>query len=107
MWVLDLISKKCVDTHPTVCILSSTHALKNGLIKPQLQTGLVKHLPLIAVPRNQTVDLDGLGLANTVAPRLRLVNQAIKTSETLSFTINFILFAVYFDCFHLDRSSNS
>lgn len=46
----------CVDisagvrSHPAVGILSSTHALENSLVKSQLQAGLVKHLPLIAVP---------------------------------------------------------
>lgn len=78
----------CDASHPTVGVLSSTHALEDGLVEPQLQTGLVEHLPLIAVPGDQTVDLDGLGLADTMTPGLGLQEDAFIESETL-FYLNF------------------
>lgn len=73
-------------THPTIGILSSTHALKHGLVEPQLKTGLVKHLPLVAVPGDQTVDLDRLGLANTMTPGLSLDEDTFRKSDMLVFT---------------------
>lgn len=60
-------------SHPTVGVLSSTHALEDGLVKPQLQTGLVKHFSLVAVPGDETVDLHRLGLANPMTSCLGLV----------------------------------
>lgn len=68
----------CEASHPTVGILSPTHALEDSLVEPQLQTGLVKHLPLVAVPGDQTVDLDSLGLADTMTPSLGLEDDAFK-----------------------------
>lgn len=71
-------------SYPTVGILSATHALQHSLVEPQLQTGLVKHLPLVAVPGDQAVDLDRLGLADTVTPCLGLVEEGHTRSETLT-----------------------
>lgn len=65
-------------SHPTIGVLSSTHALEDGLVEPQLETGLVEHLPLIAVPGDQTVDLDCLGLADTMTPGLGLKEDTFK-----------------------------
>lgn len=73
-------------THPAVGVLSSTHALEDGLVEPQLQTGLVEHFPLVAVPGDQTVDLDRLGLADTMTPGLGLDEDTFRDSETLFYS---------------------
>lgn len=73
----------CDASHPAVGVLSSTHALEDGLVEPQLQAGLVEHLPLVAVPGDQTVYLDRLRLADTMAPSLGLEEEAFGHSETL------------------------
>ena len=65
-------------SHPAVAVLSPAHALQNGLIEPQFQTGLVEHLPLVAVPGDQPVDLHRLGLANTMTPGLGLEEDAVR-----------------------------
>lgn len=69
--------------HPTVGILSPTHALEHSLVEPELQTGLVEHLPLVAVPGDQAVDLDGLGLADTMTPSLGLEDNAFRRSKVV------------------------
>lgn len=66
----------CVASHPAVGVLSSAHTLQHGLVEPQLQTGLVEHLPLVAVPGDQTVDLDRLRLADTMTSGLGLEEDA-------------------------------
>lgn len=68
----------CDASHPTVGILSPTHALEDSLVKPQFQTGLVEHLPLVAVSGDQTVDLDRLGLADTMTASLSLEDDAYR-----------------------------
>ncbi len=69
-------------THPAVGVLSSTHALEDGLVEPQLQTGLVEHFPLVAVSCDQTVDLDCFGLADTMTSGLGLEEGTSRGSET-------------------------
>lgn len=63
---------QCVVSYPAVGVLSAAHALQNGLVKAQLQTGLIEHFPLVAVPGDEAVDLDSLGLANPMAASLGL-----------------------------------
>lgn len=88
----------CDASYPAVGILAPAHALEHSLVEPQLQTGLVKHLSLVAVSGDQTVDLDRLGLANTVTPRLGLVEDGFTESETLlysGFYLHQLLCSVY------------
>ena len=59
-------------SYPVGCVLSATHGLQHSLVKAQLEAGLVKHLPLIGVPSDQSVDLHCLALANPVASGLGL-----------------------------------
>lgn len=46
--------------------------LENGFVQSQFQTGLVKHFPLIRVPRNQSVDFHRFTLTNPMAACLGL-----------------------------------
>lgn len=78
-------------THPAVGVLSATHALEDGLVEPELQTGLVKHLPLVAVPGDQAVDLHRLGLADTMTSRLSLV----ENFETIFFLVYIFIFMLF------------
>lgn len=73
-------------SHPAVGVLSSTHALEDGLVEPQLQAGLVKHLPLVAVPGDQAVYLDRLRLADTMTPSLGLEEDTFRHSKTLFYS---------------------
>lgn len=59
-------------SYPIGCVLSATHGLQHSFVKAQLEAGLVKHLPLIGVPGDQSVDLHCLALANPVASGLCL-----------------------------------
>lgn len=68
-------------SYPAVGILPPAHALEDGLVQAQLQTGLVEHLPLVAVPGNQPVDLDRLGLANTMTASLGLEDDTLRRSN--------------------------
>lgn len=68
--VLDLLLGQLLNA--AVCVLPAAHALQHGLVQAQLQAGLVKHLPLVAVPGDQPVDLHRLGLADAVASSLGL-----------------------------------
>lgn len=68
-------------SYPAVGILSPAHALEDGLVQAQLQTGLVEHFPLIAVPGNQPVDLDRLGLANAMTASLGLQDDTLRHSD--------------------------
>ena len=77
-------------SYPTVGVLSAAHALEDGLVEPQLQTGLVEHLPLVAVPGDQAVDLDRLGLADTVTPGLGLEEDAFIRSEKFYSTFDLL-----------------
>lgn len=70
--VLCVVSCVCDGSYPAVGILSSAHTLKHSFVQAQLQTGLVKHLPLVAVPGDQTVYFDGLGLTDSMTPGLSL-----------------------------------
>lgn len=55
-----------------VALFVATHALQHSTIQAKFETGFVQHFPLIGVPGDQTVDLDGLRLADTMAPCLGL-----------------------------------
>lgn len=57
--------------HPVEASLA-VYVLEDGLVQAQLQAGLVKHLPLVGVPGDQSVDLHGFALTNPVTPRLSL-----------------------------------
>ena len=60
-------------SHPVdVALLVAAHALQDSPVQPQLQAGLVQHLPLVGVPGDQAVHLDGFGLADAVTPGLGL-----------------------------------
>lgn len=71
-------------SYPAVGVLSPAHALEDGLVQAQLQTGLVEHFPLVAIPGNEPVDLDGLGLADTMAPGLGLEDDTLRYSTLLN-----------------------
>lgn len=73
-------ARVCNPSHPTVGVLSPTHALEDSLVEPQFQTGLVEHLPLVAVSGDQTVDLDCLGLTDTMTPSLGLEDNTNRHS---------------------------
>lgn len=67
--------------YPAVGVLPAAHALQDGLVQAQLQTGLVEHFPLVAVPGDEAVDLDGLGLANPMAASLGLRDDTLTGSN--------------------------
>lgn len=81
-------------SYPAVGILPPAHALEDGLVQAQLQTGLVEHLPLVAVPGNQPVDLDRLGLANTVTASLGLEDDTLTRSNIRQQT-SFLVFSLW------------
>lgn len=56
--------------------------LEDGFIQAQLQTGLVKHLPLVGVAGDESVDLHSLPLANPMTASLGL--QGNTEGERLS-----------------------
>lgn len=56
--------------------------LEDGFIQAQLQAGLVKHLPLVGVAGDESVDLHRLPLANPMAAGLGL--QGSTEGEGLS-----------------------
>lgn len=60
-------------SHPVQASLA-VNVLEDGFVQPQLQAGLVKHLPLIRVPGDQPVDLNRFALTNPVAASLGLAS---------------------------------
>lgn len=73
--------EQCAVSYPAVGVLSAAHALQDGLVQAQLQTGLVEHFPLVAVPGDEAVYLDGLGLANPMAASLGLQDDTLTGSS--------------------------
>jgi len=55
--------------------------LKDGFVQPQLQTGLVKHFPLVRVPGDQPVDFHRFALANPMAACLSLDQRGRKETK--------------------------
>lgn len=73
-WQFEVMTSKF--SYPVdAAVFIATHALQNGTVQAEFQTGFIQHLPLIGVPSDQTVDLDSLRLTNTMTPCLGLMEE--------------------------------
>lgn len=78
-------------TYTTNTVFSSTHTLQDSLIQSQFQTCSVKHLSLIGIPCDQSIDLHCFVLTNPVASGLSLWERREKGSQNAGLPRNNIL----------------
>lgn len=87
--------QKCLQTYSSDVAIPTTHGLKHSLIQSQLEASFIKHLSLVGITSDESVNLHSFALPNSMTPCLGLVKRAkmhiissLSSSHSKSHEIN-------------------